>query len=40
LNALLHLLQQAAKLIIEIDKVHYSKEPFEHVPNAAARKPA
>jgi PPOX class probable F420-dependent enzyme len=30
----------AVALIIEIDKVHYSKEPFEHVPNAAARKPA
>lgn len=30
----------AVALIIEIDKVHYSKEPFEHVPSEAAKKPA
>ena len=27
-------------LVIEIDKVHYSKQPFEHTPTAAMRKPA
>ena len=27
-------------LMIEIDKVHYSKQPFEHTPPPAMRKPA
>jgi PPOX class probable F420-dependent enzyme len=27
-------------LIIEIDKVHYSKQPFEHTPSPAVKKPA
>jgi len=27
-------------LVIEIDKVHYSKQPFEHTPTPAVRKPA
>ncbi len=27
-------------LVIEIDKVHYSKQPFEHTPAPAVRKPA
>lgn len=27
-------------LIIEIDKAHYSKEPFEHTPPAEIKKPA
>ena len=27
-------------LVIEIDKAHYSKQPFEHTPTAAVRKPA
>jgi len=26
--------------VIEIDKVHYSKQPFEHTPAPAVRKPA
>ena len=27
-------------LVIEIDKVHYSKQPFEHTPAPAVKKPA
>ena len=27
-------------LVIDIDKVHYSKQPFEHTPAPTVRKPA